>query len=56
VRQQRDQLIHDQVQRLRESFGAERFPVVEAFVRAKAPDSSFFPLPGGAHATAKKAQ
>ena len=50
--------LQEQLQKLRASLGVERFQTVEAFVRSKAPDSPFFPLPPGQvvieHRPAKK--
>jgi hypothetical protein len=40
---ERARALQAQLQKLRASLGVERFQEVEAFVRSKAPDSSFFP-------------
>ena len=45
---ERARAFQDQLQKLRASLGIERFQTVEAFVRSKAADSSFFP-PSGPH-------
>jgi hypothetical protein len=40
---ERARALQEQLQKLRASLGDERFQSVEAFIRARAPNSSFFP-------------
>jgi hypothetical protein len=44
---ERARAIQEQVQKLRASLGAERFQLIEAFIRSKAPTGGFFPAPAG---------